>query len=187
MRKLFTACILSFLAFINSANSQTNISVEGVIHADTISYGSLLYLDYWIVNKDTVPFSSEINVKMGVANVEGPISITVTLASFNESIAAGDSIPFNSLLSVTPQLFQQSGDKLVVIWPSSPAPIIADTSITPIHIKEGTAGNISSFQMGTVELNTITDLLGRKYRSVHSIPNGTIYIRDGKKFIKPLK
>ncbi len=57
MNKLFVTYIISFLAFINSANSQTNISVEGVIHADTISYGSQLYLDYWIVNKDTVPFS----------------------------------------------------------------------------------------------------------------------------------
>lgn len=185
MKKLLVVYILCFLAFINNANSQTNISVEGVIHADTVSYGSLLYLDYWIVNKDTVPFSSELDIRMGVSNVGEPIQITVTLASFSESIAAGDSIPFNSLLSVTPQLFQQSGDKLVVIWPSSPAPIIPDTSITPIFIKENIA-SINYYSQNN-QPQIITDLLGREYQSLQSIPKGTIYIRNGKKFIKPLK
>ena len=66
MKKLLVVYILSFLAFINNANSQTNISVEGVIHTDTVSYGSLLYLDYWIVNKDTVPFSSELDIRNNI-------------------------------------------------------------------------------------------------------------------------
>ncbi|MDB2368824.1 hypothetical protein N9V43_00920 [Flavobacteriales bacterium] len=186
MNKLFVTYIISFLAFINSANSQTNISVEGVIHADTISYGSQLYLDYWIVNKDTVPFSSEIDIRMGVASVGEPIQITVSLVSLNESIAAGDSIPFNSVLSVTPQLFQQSGDNLVVIWPSSAAPILADTSYTSIYIKETTA-LIPDYDSLQGESSKITDLLGREYPSIHSIPNGTIFLKNGKRFIKTFR
>jgi hypothetical protein len=185
MNKLFIVLILSFLTFIESVKSQENISINGVIHADTAQYSSLLFIDYWIVNNDTATFSNPINIKMGVASTDDETNlITLLLGTVNQSIEAKDSIPFTSILSITPQLFQASDDNLIVIWPSSLAPIETDSSFTIIYIND----NLSSID----ELNNIKnpsnvglfDLLGRKYPSYSNIPIGAMYIRDGKKFMK---
>ena len=177
--------ILGFLVFINNSKAQTNIKINGVIHADTIGYGSLLFLDYWIINNGTEVFNDDVGIRMGVTpNTDLPIQISVSLATISESIEPGDSIPFTSLISVSTQLFQQAGDNLVVIWPSSAAPILPDSSFTPIHILDDVSSIIEQNPLVKPLRLRLFDLLGREYQSLGDVPNGVIYIRGGKKYIK---
>ena len=78
-----------------------------------------------------------------------------------------------------------AGDHIVTIWPSSITPIIADTSITDLHvistisnINENLTQNIGKFKAD------IYDLSGRKYDNINCVPSGIIYIIDSKKYIK---
>jgi hypothetical protein len=177
--------ILSFLVFINNSKAQTNIKINGVIHADTIGYGSLLYLDYWIVNNGTEVFNDNVGIRMGITpDTNLPIQISLSLATISESIEPGDSIPFTSIISVSTQLFQQAGDNLVVIWPSSVVPILPDSSFTPIHIIDQVSSIIEQNHLIKPLKLRLFDLLGREYQSLSDLPNGAIYIRDGKKYIK---
>ena len=76
-------------------------------------------------------------------------------------------------------MYQQSGDNLVVIWPSSIAPLTTETSITPVFIKE-TTSNIKDYFISKENNAKIVDLLAREYDSEYDIPRGTIYIKKGK-------
>lgn len=181
----YLVILLGFLVFINNSKAQTNIKINGVVHADTIGYGSLLFLDYWIVNNGTEVFNDDLGIRMGVTpNTDLPIQISVSLATISESIEIGDSIPFTSLISVSTQLFQQSGDNLVVIWPSSVAPILTDSSFTPIHIIDDVASIIEQNHLVKPLKLRLFDLLGREFQSLSDLPDGAIYIQDGKKYIK---
>ena len=83
-------------------------------------------------------------------------------------------------------MYQQSGDNLVVIWPSSVVPLTTDTSITPVFIKE-TTSKIKDYFISKENNAKVVDLLGRDYDSEYDIPRGTIYIKKGKKYIKRLR
>ena len=178
--------ILGFLVFINNSKAQTNVKINGVIHADTIGYGSLLFLDYWIINNGTEVFNGDLGIRMGVTpNTNLPIQISVSLATISESIEPGDSIPFTSLISVSTQLFQQAGDNLVVIWPSFVVPVTIDTSITPLYVIPPTTSiNEMIPPFDKASSYYIYDVLGRRYDNINDIPIGVIYIRNGKKYIR---
>ena len=81
-------------------------------------------------------------------------------------------------------MFQQAGDNLVVIWPSSVVPILPDSSFTPIHIIDQVSSIIEQNHLIKPLKLRLFDLLGREYQSLSDLPNGAIYIRDGKKYIK---
>jgi len=189
MNRLFILYIILGLLFTQKVYSQGNLSVHSVIHSDTLDADVPFYIDFELTNNDTVTFNEiiKINLSFALPNDTSFIEEQIILGiNQYQGIEAGESLSFSIELIDPQDMYQQSGDNLVVIWPSSLAPIIADTSVTPIFIKEGTTVNIDSFHISTKEFKTMTDLFGREHQSTHSIPAGAIYIRDGKKFIKPL-
>ena len=101
-------------------------------------------------------------------------------------LAPGDSLyMLNNPLNGGPQLYQQAGDNLVVIWPSFVVPVTIDTSITPLYvIPPITSINEMIPHINKAPSYYIYDVLGRRYDNINDIPIGVMYIRDGKKYIK---
>jgi len=92
---------------------------------------------------------------------------------------------FSTYLYGGSQLYQQAGDNLVVIWPSFVTPISSDTSITSLHVLPPvTSFNELNYPVYEKSDNFIYDLMGRRYYNIKNLLKGTMYIRDGKKYIK---
>ena len=83
--------------------------------------------------------------------------------------APGDSLyMLNNPLNGGPQLYQQAGDNLVVIWPSFVVPVTIDTSITTLYVIPPT----TSINEMIPPINTdspfyIYDILGRRYDNIN--------------------
>ena len=91
----------------------------------------------------------------------------------------------NNPLNGGPQLYQQAGDNLVVIWPSFVVPVTIDTSITPLYVIPPTTSineMIPNFDKASSYY--IYDVLGRRYDNIKHISIGSMYIRDGRKYIR---
>ena len=189
MKKLlFIICCI--VSVSKNANSQV-ISVEGVSYADTVQYNSPFVLTFWFVNTgNTLIFSDSITANIAIHPVNTSpnnwdvLSITQSI-SFG-TVYPGDSIfMLNTFLQGGSQLFQQAGDNLVVIWPSFVVPISSDTSITPLYVLPPlTSVNEVNYPIYEESDNFIYDLMGRRYYNINNLLKGTIYIRDGKKYIK---
>jgi len=189
MKKLlFIICCI--VSVSKNANSQV-ISVEGVSHADTVQFADPFDITCWFVNTgNTLIFSDSITANIAIHPVNTSpnnwdvLSITQSI-SFG-TIYPGDSIfMLNTFLQGGSQLFQQAGDNLVVIWPSFVVPISSDTSITPLYVLPPlTSVNEVNYPIYEESDNFIYDLMGRRYYNINNLLKGTIYIRDGKKYIK---
>ena len=184
-RLFFIICCIVSVSY--NANSQV-ISVEGVSHADTAQYNSPFVLTFWFVNSgSTSIFSDSITANIAIHPVNtSPIQILTFTQNIPQGIfAQGDSIMFDTLINGGPQLYQQAGDNLVVIWPSFVTPISSDTSITPLHVLPPiTSVNELNYPIYEESDNFIYDLMGRRYYNINTLIKGTMYIRDGKKYIK---
>ena len=113
-----------------------------------------------------------------------PISITRNIPL--GVLAPGDSINMlNTPLIGGSQLYQQAGDNIVIIWPSSTQTIVPDTSITSLYVINSIA---SIYQFDTLfktqDLSEIYDLLGRRYYNIKSIPPGTCILEMEKSTLK---
>ena len=189
MKKLlFIICCI--VSVSKNANSQV-ISVEGVSHADTVQFADPFDITCWFVNTgNTLIFSDSITANIAIHPVNTSpnnwdvLSITQSI-SFG-TVYPGDSIfMLNTFLQGGSQLFQQAGDNLVVIWPSFVVPISSDTSITPLYVLPPIASvNELNYPIYEESDNFIYDLLGRRYYNINTLIKGTIFIRDGKKYIK---
>ena len=189
MKKLlFIICCI--VSVSKNANSQV-ISVEAVSHADTVQFADPFDITFWFVNTgNTLIFSDSITANIAIHPVNTSpnnwdvLSITQSI-SFG-TVYPGDSIfMLNTFLQGGSQLFQQAGDNLVVIWPSFVVPISSDTSITPLYvIPPVTSVNEVNYPIYKESDNFIYDLMGRRYYNINNLLKGTIYIRDGKKYIK---
>ena len=169
------------------------VSVEGVWHADTVQYAAPFFLEILFVNTGNTPIvDTAITANIVITPVNGP-SQNWQILTFTQSIpqgvfAPGDSLfidDLNAPLNGGAQLYQQAGDNLVVIWPSFTVPATIDTSITPLYVIPPT----TSINEMTPSINTashfyIYDILGRKYDNIKYISMGSMYIRDGKKYIR---
>ena len=185
----FICCVV---LFSKTVNSQV-VSVEGVWHADTVQYAAPFFLEILFVNTGNTPIvDTAITANIVITPVNGP-SQNWQILTFTQSIpqgvfAPGDSLfidDLNAPLNGGAQLYQQAGDNLVVIWPSFLVPFTIDTSITPLHV----IPPITSINEMTPPINKassyyIYDILGRRYDNINHILIGSMYIRDGKKYIR---
>ena len=137
----FKKFIFTCLIVLVSKNlSSQIISVEGVWHADTVQYADPFNLEFWLVNTgNSSLISDSISAKIIVVPIASnslnsmPISITRNIPL--GVLAPGDSINMlNTPLIGGSQLYQQAGDNIVIIWPSSTQTIVPDTSITSLYV-----------------------------------------------------
>ena len=180
MKKIlvFICCVV----LVSKTVSSQIVSVEGVSHADTVQYAAPFTLSFWFVNSgNTSLFDTLItaNIAIHSANVN-PINwqiLSITQSIPQGVFAPGDSIfMLNNPLQGGPSLYQQSGDNIVVIWPSFITPVTIDTSITPLYVLP----NPSSIQEHTTkkELLRTIDVLGREKKGKKNEPLFYIY-NDG--------
>ena len=186
MKKLlFIICCL--VSVSKNANSQI-ISLESVSHADTVQYADPFSLMFWFVNTgNTSLFTDSITANIAIHSVNtSPIQILTFTQNIPQGIfAPGDSVILDALINGGPQLYQQAGDNLVVIWPSLVVPVSSDTSITPLYvIPPVTSVDEVDYPVYEESDNFIYDLMGRRYYNINNLLKSTIYIRDGKKYIK---
>ena len=188
MKRQLILCILLAILYTQKVYSQGNLSVHSVIHADTLQANIPFYIDFELTNNDTVTFNEivKINLSFALPHDTSFIEDYVILGiNQYQGIEAGESLSFSTELIEPQNMYQQSGDNLVVIWPSSVAPLTTDTSFTPVFIKELTNNIKEHFlkENGII----VVDILGREYDSIYAIPCGTVYIKNGKKYIKGLR
>ena len=186
---VFMCCVV----LVSKTLKSQVVSVEGVWHADTVQYAAPFSLGFWFVNTgNTSIIDSAItaNIVITPSNLASQNWQTLT---FTQSIpqgvfAPGDSIfisDLNTPLNGGPQLYQQAGDNLVVIWPSFVVPVTIDTSITPLYVIPPTTSiNEMISPINKAPSYYIYDILGRRYDNINYIPIGSMYIRDGKKYIR---
>jgi len=169
------------------------VSVEGVWHADTVQYVAPFSLEFWFVNTgNTSILDSVITANIVIFPVNAAPQnwqILTFIQSIPQGVfAPGDSLfidDLNNPLNGGPQLYQQAGDNLVVIWPSFVVPVTIDTSITPLYVIPPTTSiNEMIPPINKAPSYYIYDILGRRYDNINHISIGSMYIRDGKKYIR---
>ena len=186
--------ILVFICCVVLASKTVSsqiISVEGVWHADSVQYAAPFSLGFWFVNTgNTSLFDSLITANIMIIPVNAN-PLNGQILTFTQNIpqgvfAPGDSLyMLNNPLNGGPQLYQQAGDNLVVIWPSFTVPATSDTSITPLYvIPPITSINEMIPPINKAPSYYIYDVLGRRYDNIKHISIGSMYIRDGKKYIR---
>jgi hypothetical protein len=186
---VFICCVV---LVSETVNSQV-VSVEGVWHADTVQYAAPFSLEFWFINTgNTSILDSVITANIVISPVNAN-PINWQILTFTQNIpqgvfAAGDSLfidDLNNPLNGGLQLYQQAGDNLVVIWPSFTVPTTADTSITPLYvIPPITSINEMIPPINKAPSYYIYDILGRRYDNINHISIGSMYIRDGKQYIR---
>ena len=147
MNRQFILCIIIVLLFAQKVYSQGNLCVHSVIHSDTLDANVPFYIDFELTNNDTVTFNEivKINLSFALPNDTSIINEQVILGvNQYQGIEAGESLSFSIELIEPQDMYQQSGDNLVVIWPSS----IASPSFTakgrPFGSKYSTASKSPS-------------------------------------------
>ena len=181
------------LVLVSKTLKSQVVSVEGVWHADTVQYADPFSLGFWFVNTgNTTIIDSFVTANVAIAPVNSnPLNwqILTFIQSIPQGVfAPGDSLfidDLNAPLNGGQQLYQQAGDNLVVIWPSFVVPATIDTSITPLYVIPPTTSiNEIISPINKAPSYYIYDILGRRYDNINDIPIGSMYIRDGKKYIK---
>ncbi len=181
------------LVLVSKTLKSQVVSVEGVWHADTVQYAASFSLGFWFVNTgNTTIIDSFVTANVAIAPVNSnPLNwqILTFIQSIPQGVfAPGDSLfidDLNAPLNGGQQLYQQAGDNLVVIWPSFVVPATIDTSITPLYVIPPTTSiNEIISPINKAPSYYIYDILGRRYDNINDIPIGSMYIRDGKKYIK---
>ena len=184
---VFICCVV-----LVSKNVKSQIvSVEGVWHADTVQYAAPFSLGFWFVNTgNTSILDSVITANIVISPVNASPQ-NWQILTFTQNIPQGVFAPGDSLYMLNnpinggPQLYQQAGDNLVVIWPGFTVPATIDTSITNLYVIPPTTSiNEMIPHINKAPSYYIYDILGRKYDNINDIPIGSMYIRDGKKYIK---
>ena len=186
---VFICCVV----LVSKTLKSQVVSVEGVWHADTVQYAAPVSLGFCFVNTGTAPIiDSVIIANIAITPVNANL-INWQILTFIQSIpqgvfAPGDSLfidDLNNPLNGGPQLYQQAGDNLVVIWPSFVVPVTIDTSITPLYVIPPTTSiNEMIPPINKAPSYYIYDILGRRYDNINHISIGSMYIRDGKKYIR---
>ena len=192
MNKKILVFICCIVLVSKNITSQV-VSVEGVWHADTVQYAAPFSLAFWFVNTGNTTISDTVitaNIAIAPVNVAPQNwQILTFIQSIPQGVfAPGDSLfisDLNAPLNGGAQLYQQAGDNLVVIWPSFVVPVTVDTSITPLYvIPPITSINEMILPIKKASSYHIYDILGRTYDNINHISIGSMYIRDGKKYIR---
>ena len=184
---VFICCVV----LVSETVKSQVVSVEGVWHADTVQYAAPFSLGFWFVNTgNTSILDSVITANIAISPVNAAPQ-NWQILTFTQNIPQGVFSPGDSLymlnnpLNGGPQLYQQAGDNLVVIWPSFVVPVTIDTSITPLYVIPPTTSiNEMIPPFDKASSYYIYDVLGRRYDNIKHISIGSMYIRDGKKYIR---
>ena len=186
---VFICCVV----LVSKTLKSQVVSVEGVWHADTVQYAAPFSLGFWFVNTgNTSILDSVITANIVISPVNASPQnwqiLTLTQNIPQGVFAPGDSLFIDDLtlpLNGGAQLYQQAGDNLVVIWPSFTVPATIDTSITTLYVIPPTTSiNEMTPPFDKASSYYIYDVLGRRYDNINDIPIGSMYIRDGKKYIR---
>jgi hypothetical protein len=184
---VFICCVV----LVSKTLKSQVVSVEGVWHADTVQYAAPFSLGFWFVNTgNTSIIDSAITANIVIAPVNAAPQnwqiLTFTQNITQGIFAPGDSLyMLNNPLNGGPQLYQQAGDNLVVIWPSFVVPVTIDTSITSLYVIPSTSSiNEMIPPINMAPSYYIYDILGRRYDNIKHISIGSMYIRDSKKYIR---
>ena len=184
---VFICCVV----LVSKTVKSQIVSVEGVWHADTVQYAAPFSLGFWFVNTgNTSILDSVITANIVISPVNASPQ-NWQILTFTQNIPQGVFSPGDSLymlnnpLNGGPQLYQQAGDNLVVIWPSFTVPATIDTSVTPLYVIPPTTSiNEMIPHINKAPSYYIYDILGRRYSNINHISIGSMYIRDGKKYIR---
>ena len=184
---VFICCVV----LVSKTLKSQVVSVEGVWHADTVQYAAPFSLGFWFINTGNASIlDSVITANIAISPVNASPQ-NWQILTFTQNIpqgvfAPGDSLyMLNNPLNGGPQLYQQAGDNLVVIWPSFVVPVTIDTSITPLYVIPPTTSiNEMIPPFDKASSYYIYDVLGRRYDNIKHISIGSMYIRDGKKYIR---
>ena len=188
-RVLIFICFVIF--FFQDTKSQT-VSIEGVWHSDTVQYADPFSLGFWIVNTgNTAIVDSFVTANISIAPINS-VPQSWQILTFNQSIPQGIFSPGDSLfisdlnnpLIGGSQLYQQAGNNLVIIWPSFVSPVSVDSSITPLYVVPASTSINEMIITKHAPSLYLYDLSGRKYVNLNQISRGSIYIRDGKKYLR---
>tara|TARA_B110000008_G_scaffold73249_1_gene74394 strand:+ start:372 stop:950 length:579 start_codon:yes stop_codon:yes gene_type:complete len=191
MKKIlaFICCIV----LVSKTIKSQVVSVEGVLHSDSVQYAAPFSLNFCFVNTgSTSIFDSIITANLVIYPVNASPQ-NWQIFTFTEIIPqgifdVGDTLyisDLNNPLNGGAQLYQQAGDNIVIIWPSFVVPVSSDTSATPLYvIPPLTSTNEINLPTNKRISYYMYDLLGRRYDNIYHIPIGSMYIRDGKKYIK---
>ena len=184
---VFICCIV----LVSKTIKSQVVSVEGVWHADTAQYAAPFSLGFWFVNIGNTPILDSVITANIVITPVNAAPQNWQILTFIQNVPQGIFAPGDSLfilnnpLNGGAQLYQQAGDNLVVIWPSFVIPVTIDTSTTPLYvIPPITSINDMISHINKAPSYYIYDVLGRRYDNINNIPIGSIYIRDGKKYIR---
>lgn len=179
--------------FSKKVDAQYSIDIQTYISEDTIAYGQSFDIHVTLVNTGSFTITTPIDLWYGShsvsSNVINPNSIYQFPITINPSVlgfAPNDSISINiqsmQNMPATTVALLQAGDNLIVIWPSSITPINTDSSSTSIHVLN-TSTYTNNIVLENIDDGIIYDIYGRKHHSVKTLPIGSMYIRNGKKYI----
>ena len=197
MRNKSLIFVLVFCAsiFTNKidAQSQYAIDIDAQLNHDTITYGQSFDILVTITNTGTFPITTPIYLWYGSHSINAtsidpnsiyqfPLTIYPNILGFdpNESITVNIQSMTNMPATTTSAL--QTGDNLIVIWPSSLVPINTDSATTSVHVLNTTT-TVDFISPIKIEDGIIYDVFGRVHKSLKSLPIGSMYIRNGKKYI----
>lgn len=194
MKKIFLlSCLICLISYHLRAQS---VKVLGVNHADTVQHDAPFYLNtFYIVNDGNVPIQgSSYHLYFSVVpNNPGIPATNFTGHLFNSTIPnqvlmPGDSLiwQFNFPMQGGVNLYQQTGDHTVIIWPSFVTPVTIDTSHTPLYVLPQITSIFKDIVSDINDSNSIFyDILGRKIHNIKNLPAGSMYFsRNGKRYIK---
>ena len=184
---IFICCVV----LVSKTLKSQVVSVEGVWHADTVQYAAPFSLGFWFINTGNAPIIDSVIIANIAITPVNAAPQNWQILTFTQNIPQGVFSPGDSLymlnnpLNGGPQLYQQAGDNLVVIWPSFVVPVTIDTSITPLYVIPPTTSiNEMIPPFDKASSYYIYDVLGRRYDNINHISIGSMYIRDGKKYIR---
>ena len=158
-----------------------------------LTFGQSFDILVTITNTGTFPITTPIYLWYGSHSINAtsidpnsiyqfPLTIYPNVLGFdpNESITVNIQSMTNMPATTTSAL--QTGDNLIVIWPSSLVPINTDSATTPVHVLNTTT-TVDFISPIKIEDGIIYDVYGRVHKSLKSLPIGSMYIRNGKKNI----
>ena len=192
-KPLIVVLVICASIFSNKVDAQYSIDIQTYISEDTIAYGQNFDIHVILTNTGSFTITNPINLWYGShadnSNVINPNSIyqfPITIYPSLLGFAPNDSISVNiqsmQNIPASTVALLQAGDNLIVIWPSSITPINSDSSSNSIHVLN-TSTYTNNIFIENIDNGIIYDVYGRQHYSLNTLPIGSMYIRNGKKYV----